>query len=383
MSKVKVLGPPVGYTDLLDHAITEKLEKRRAAIKAGETDNYFPLRPSAAGFCGRRLAYSLMEYHRYADYDIPIYSPRTERIFEMGHAVEYSILKQFGQVKIVRTKYKQAPCDCLYLEPLTPKGAAQLIEGSCDACFMSETYKAVMDVKSVKDGFSKFYPTRWTETLQKLAKCKTAVQLTETAFYVDDIEAFLEEYHDSFLADNIFQLNLYAMSDFIRLRGIDHAVIYKYNKNDSSHYELRFKPSEALAQKVVEKFNLVNRCVSEEKPEDVPRDSGLGSQRCAFCDYSKLCYPNKNSLKEYFKTWPKKKWPTDIDRIQEEGLPELFEQYEINQEATDYNKKLEEKILFLLENHKVQKVKLANGHVYEVKFLKTPKEHLELRRTKI
>ena len=44
-----ILGPDVGYTDLLDHEMVERAKKNEKENK------YFPLRPSAAGYCTRQI----------------------------------------------------------------------------------------------------------------------------------------------------------------------------------------------------------------------------------------------------------------------------------------------------------------------------------------
>ena len=44
--------------------------------------------------------------------------------------------------------------------------------------------------------------------------------------------------------------------------------------------------------------------------------------------------------------------------------------------------KAEAKICSFMEKHKVKKLKFLDGEVYELKLLKTPKLHFELRRSK-
>ena len=383
----KIPGPPVGYTDLLDYEITEKLKSEQAEYKAGTKKRYFPLRPSAAGYCSRRLAYELMEYYGYAEYPREVREPNVYRLLELGHSVEYSSLRQFQLVTLVRPTYKQQVLTCFALDEPEDDGSTKLIEGSCDACFISDKYKCIMDVKSVKDGFSKAYATRWTDNLAKFSGMETLEKISETAFYADDVEAFLAELGmDDFLVENIIQLNLYACTDFMRERGIDHAFIYKYNKNDSRHYELRFRPSLDLAKSIEEKFDLINNCVKNQEPEKVPKMFSLGTMHCSFCPFSKKCWPETDAKKEWFKTFPKKKWPIDSRRCnQHTQLEGLFVEYEDRVKAVAELKDLETRIKTVLldDADKIKKIKLDNGHVYELKYLKSPRPHYDLRRSKL
>jgi hypothetical protein len=379
--EIKIPGPPVGYTDILDYEITARLQATQDSYKDGSTQRYFPLRPSAAGYCSRKLAYQLMEYYKYAEYKTEINPPNVDRLFKLGHSIEYSVLRQFDDVDLFNVKYKQQALTCVEL--LDKDKQSKLIEGSCDGVFYSEKYKGIMDVKSVKDGFSKAYATRWDETLDKFKKMKTVSVISDTAFYAHDIYAFLEELGEDFLLENIYQLNLYACSGFMKERGIDHAVIYKYNKNDSRHYELRFQPSQKMADEVDEKFNNIYNCVLNKQPEKVLQDYALGSMHCAWCDFADQCWPERDSKKAYFKTFPKKRWPNDIGKIEDDELEGMFAEYEELEFYTTKRENLGKKITKKLVDLKVPKIKLANTNVYEVKYLKSPKPRYELRRSKL
>lgn len=382
--KSKILGPPVGYTDLLDYAIKQKLLKEREENKKKKTTSYYPLRPSSSGFCARRLAYELMENKGYGNYDRDILTPDVYRLFDLGYSVEYSVLRMFGLVELIKTRYKQQGLTCFRMEPVGEEKVGRIIEGSCDACFISEKFKCIMDVKSAKDKYSRYNHSRWDDTLEKFGSMDCVEQISETAFYVDDVVQFVDELGEDFIRENIYQLNLYARSEFIISRGIDHAVIYKYNKNDSRHYEIRFRPSQALADRVKDKFDRVNSAVTKKKPEKVLRDYSLGSMHCSFCPFKSACWPGEDPKKEFFKVFPKKKWPKDLDRIPGSGeLKEHFSTYEEAKIESEKVKNAELKILTLLQDKGLSKVKLDNGHVYEVRLLKSPRPHYELRRTKL
>lgn len=380
-----ILGPPVGYTDLLDYEIAQKLETDKEKRKNREVKGFNPIRPSNSGKCARALANDLMEYRGHVWHDKAVLEPRMHRLFELGHAIEMQALRTFQLLKVVEQRYKQQILTFFPLETANEDTKKEILEGSCDFVFWSEKYKAIGDVKSKKDKFSAAYKTNWDEELARFSEFQSLVQLSETAFYADDLVAFINELGpDDFLCDNLFQLNLYALSEFIVQRGVDHCFLYRYNKNDSRHMEIRFRPSKAVYDYVKKKFNTVNVAVDNKNPCSVEKEFWLGSQHCAFCDYKAGCW-DEDALKEYFKQTPKS-WPTDIDKLPQcDLLKAEFEKYETASSAGEAAEKHEGNILSVLTDEKVKcrKIKLTNGHVYEVKLLKTPRPHLELRRSKI
>lgn len=374
-----VLGPDVSYCDLLDHEIKEK-------IKHDDWTSKFPLRPSAAGYCSRRLAFDLAQHKGIAKYEKEAMDPTVWRLLNLGHSVEYSALKNLELLPGFSLRYKQQMVSIFRLDSLIEGQAGHLIEGAMDVVLWNEKYRALLDVKSAKDGFSAAFKTRWDETLNKFNEMKSLVKIGESnnAWFANDVEAFIEELNGDFLVDNLYQLNLYACSDFLRERGIDHAVVYKYCKNDSRHYEIRFRPSMALFEKTRQKFNIIQKTIHDTSdPLQVSRDSYLGSFRCAFCPYKKPCWGSEDALKAWFANFPKKAWPEDINNVSDATLPGLFDEYEAAGLAADAQSDLEVKICNILTTKEVTKVKLDNGNVYEVKFLKTPRAHFELRRSKL
>lgn len=372
-----LLGPGVSYCDLLDHEIEEKLK-----LEANE--KRFPLRPSSGGYCARRLAFDLMEYRGYAHYEKEPMEPNVYRLLGLGHSVEYSALRNLEMLDGFSLRYKQQVVSLFRLDPLDPaiNPTGQLIEGSVDVVLWSDKYKCVLDVKSAKDGFSAAYRTRWDEQLSKYDKMKSLTKISDTGWYADDLDAFIEELNGDFLADNMVQLNLYACSDFMRERGIDHAVIYKYGKNDSRHYEIRFRPSMKLFNQIKDKFNAINKAVEAKDPESIKCESFLGSMRCAFCPYKGKCWDTQDDAKSaWYKTFPKKDWPKDL-RDMPEAEP-LFDKFESMATLEKEKKLVETEILKIMNEKKIRKIKLANGNIYELKYLKTPSEHFELRRSKL
>lgn len=383
-STATILGPPIGYTDLLDFEIEEKLKREEEDRKAGKVRHH-PLRPSAAGYCGRRLAYDLMEYRGHAYYPKEIKKPSVYRLLELGHSVEYSALKNFELLKEhTRLKYKQQTLSFFPLERGIKDAPKEMIEGSCDAVFISDRWKGVMDVKSQKDGWSTAYASRWDETLAKFDRMKTLTKLSESAWYADDLGAFLEELGDDLLADNLYQLNMYACSQFLQERGISFGSILKYNKNDSRQYELRFRPSVEIYEKTRAKFNAIAVAVDEKKPEKIERESLLGSMRCAFCPYAQQCWETADAKKAWFGTLPKKTWPKDLHKMGEDGqkLSELFATYRAQLDSAKDSEATEKSIIEILARQRIKKIRLDDGAVYEVKYLQSPRPHFELRRGK-
>lgn len=372
-----LLGPRRGYTDMLD----ESLMKKQAAQNEKPRDKN-PLRPSASGYCARKLAYDYNEYRGNAKYEPEVKDPKTMRLLDLGSSIEWNLLKLFQGVEGLQVRYKQ---QTLSFFPL--KEGELPLEGSIDFVFVSDKHKMIGDVKSKKDKFSSWTASAWKEMDYKLSHMQTVAQISDTAFWVDDLPAFLKELRDPFFEDNFVQANFYAMNPFIVERGIDHGAIIQYNKNDSSIREIRFRPSQYVYDYVESKFKNVAKAVDElGGPEMVEREYNLGSMRCAFCQYNKLCYPNQNALKDYFSTWPKKDWPQDTSRLDEPLAAELEGMYASLQSAANADtarKNIEEDIVKLMDLKQINKIRFADGAIYELKFLKSPRPHLELRRSKV
>lgn len=373
----KILGPEVGYTDLLDHEIVEKIKKDAEIARN-------PLRPSSAGYCARRLAYELTESLGFGKFEKEQMGPETYRLLSLGHSVEYSALKNLQLLQGFQLRYKQQVVTCFKLEDLESGAKGPIIEGSTDVVLWSERYKCVLDVKSQKDGWSQAHKSRWDESLEKYNAMPSLTRIGESAWYADDVVAFLKDLNGDFLADNIYQLNLYACSEFLRERGIDHAVVYKYGKNDSRHYEIRFRPSMELFRQVEAKFNNIFKMVHARTPEAVVKESFLGSTRCAFCPYSKQCWP-EDALKAWYRTLPRKEWPDHIDSLGPvaDVLRPMFAEWKLAEKADDKKQILENQILRVLVENKVDKIKLDEGEIFEVKYYKSPRVHFELKRSKL
>jgi hypothetical protein len=384
MSNVKVLGPPnTGYTDLLNHLTEEHLKEQRAT---GKDRSKTPLRPSAAGQCTRELAYALMEHHGFANYEKKINSAEGHRIFSLGHAVEYDIIKHMRELMkgYFEIKYTQQSLSFARLEAKNNPKLSQWLEGSTDLVLWSEKHKCIADIKSKKVKYSSYRDDNWTEFSDKLRRLPSVHVLSDTAFWVEDLPQFLLEVNDPFLAANFLQLNLYAMNPFIVERGIDHASIIQYDKNSSRLREIRFKPSKELYDYIILKMQTALNAVDEEKPELAPRDFQLGSIKCAFCDFAKECWKDVDTTREFFKSLPPKRWAKDTSRLGELGteLDEVYAEYAALVNSEEPKQRLENELVDLLNKNEITKVRFADGNVYEVKLYKSPREHFALKRSK-
>lgn len=370
-----LLGPAKGYTDMLDEHL---LARQEAELAAPLTRN--PLRPSAAGFCARKLAYEYHEFKGGGPYPREVKKPSVIRLLGFGSSVEYNVLRMFRDVELFQVKYTQQALSFFPLHDGT------LIEGSIDFVLYSPEHKAVGDVKSKGDRFSSYTDSKWSEMDETLRKMQTVQSISETAYWIADLPAFLKELKDPFLKDNFIQVNAYACNPFLKERGVDHAFLYQYSKNDSRHRELRWKPSEEVAQYVKDKFQAISVAVDRDNnPELIPKEYGLGSMRCAYCEKNKLCWPLADAKKEFFANWPEKVWPRDTHRLGPAGeqLEQLKSLYDQAERVASNREELEQEICNVLEAEKVRKVRFNDGSIYELKFLKSPRPHLELRRAKL
>jgi len=367
----KIIGPSSAYTDILHEAIEENFK--------GKEWNMLPLRPSSAGECSRALAYKMHQYQGKAKYPSETIDARKRMLFDLGNSVEYHCIKWFREAKAYfGSKYKQQSVELFDLEY---KGVKHTIEGSCDDVFWSDKYKAIIDYKSKGDGWSSYRKTKWTEMNDKLAKLAT--HFSETGYYVDDLETFLERLDDPYLESNFLQLNSYANTQFFIKRGIDHAAIIQYNKNDSQLREIRFKPSKAVFDTVKRKFQHALEAAVDGDPNLAPRDFNMGSIKCAYCPFAKLCRPGDDALKAFYATL-KKSWPTDLHKLSDGArLQQLFNDRDILTEGQQELVLIDKEIISILEKVKEHKIRLDNKDIYELKYLKSPKPHYEVRRSKL
>lgn len=279
-----VLGPPVGYVDLLNEETKEYIKKNAGKFQKS------PLRPSASGKCARELYYELMEFSGKASYPKELMGPDVHRLLNLGHSVEYHVIKQFELLKsLFEIRYKQQVLSFQYLKAENNPGLSQWLEGSLDLVFWSEKYKCVADVKSKKDR-SYGRMTAWEKMSGQLEHMESIEKIGDNSYWADNLEAFLLELNDPFFEANFKQLNLYACSDFLRERGIDHGAILQYNKNTSQLREVRFRPSLELYRKTIQKFQDVLTAVDTGNPELAPQEYAKGTFKCNYCAYKAQCW---------------------------------------------------------------------------------------------
>lgn len=372
-------GPQKSYCDMVDEAL---LAKQEAEQKSGDT--YFPLRPSSAGYCGRKLAYELAANEKIIEKRYETRKPSIIRLLSLGHGIEYHVLRYLDSIPGYKVKFKQQVVSLFNL----PSG--RLIEGSVDAVMWPSDptlTPGLLDVKSVGDRWAQAYQSAWDQMKAKYERMQTVERFGEDAFYVKDPIAFLNDVGEDALVANIMQINLYGCSSFMKERKVDHGIVMRYNKNSSKHMEVRFDLSDDLYEYVKEKFCAIETSVMEKRdPALVDRDFALGSQACAFCPYADMCWEGANTKKPYYNTLPKKRWATRIGELGDDKvaaeLKEMFDKVMQAESVIDQAKAVEGKILTRMANLRIQRIKLDENNVFEAKELKSPKPHFELRRTK-
>jgi CRISPR/Cas system-associated exonuclease Cas4 (RecB family) len=305
MSNSTILGPMRGYTDLLDDATYKKIKRDRMT---GQEFQKTPIRPSASGDCERALAYQLMQFHGKASYATDMINPELNRIFALGHSIEWHVIKQFDLMRdMFEMRYKQQNLSFAYLTAKADPSMSQWLEGSLDMVFWSEKYKCVADVKSKKNRFITKTRTDWDETAAKLQTMASVEQISESAYWANDLPAFLAELNDPFFASNFKQLNMYANATFLKERGVDHGSIIQYNKNDSRIREVRFRPSESLYLETVAKFQRALDAAAAGTPEVAEQEFELGSIKCGYCKYAAQCRPDVDTKQAFFNSFRKRK----------------------------------------------------------------------------
>lgn len=366
---MNILGPQAGLVELVNHFTMQK-----ATREADDKKQYNPLSPSAAGKCARELAYSYAVHKGVLTLPTVVEPPTVQRLLNLGYFIENHVVQEFKKAfseagSEIKLRYAQQ-----YVR-IMQKLDGSFVEGKIDGCFISPTWKSLIDYKSKKDKFSKGFKSSWDEDADFLRE--EAHQFAEDSFWIDDLDAFIQrnKYTEPFLCDNFYQLNLYFfdMHGFFSQVGIDHCSILQYNKNDSRLREIRFRPSQKIADYVIDKFKRVDHAVTVEKnPDLVDREFELGSVKCAFCHFREICH-GEDAKKPWYDTFPKKYWPKDTERMGEDGatLEDLYQQLQAVDKAIDQQEVIEQKMLLLLDKNRCFKVKFNDGKVLEVKTYKT------------
>lgn len=267
--------PETGYVNLLDQAMSERM-------KANQKLESSPIRPSSASDCPQKIARKLTEYYKKADYGCAPLSPTVTMLLDHGTDIEQQLILQFKQNGF-EVLFQQQRLIFPKIESKVDAEFSQEVTGSIDFILKHGDSTCVVDVKSV--GGTKW---TWDAKTKKYLGMKSVKALSENAFWIEDVDMFLDELNDPFLTVNIAQLNYYSNSEFIKALGINHAVIIQYAKVDSRMRELRFKPSEKLFEKSNQGFREAIDAAATGKPESAPRFS-RESVMCRYCRYNHIC----------------------------------------------------------------------------------------------
>lgn len=366
------LGPDKGYIEMLDEALL-KLEEEKAL----QGRAYNPLRPSSAGYCARKLAYQNQEWMKLAPYTAEVKKPSVIRLLNLGHFIESHIIQEFRKIKGLELKYMQQILGFLEYED------GELAEGSMDMGLKMAGFNGgAADAKSKGDKFSGYAASKWDQDGESYGKMASVERINEVFFKIPDLDAFLAELRDPFLKANFYQLNVYVNSPFLKERNYDHASVIQYNKNDSRMREFRFKPSQKAFEYVQDKFRRIK--ANAATPEVIEREHSLGSMSCSYCEYASRCWPEVDTKKAFYETLPTKNWPKNTSYLGDTGatLERMYKLYKEAESISESRELLAEDMVALMRTEQIELIKFNDGATYTIKFLKSPKPHYELRRTK-
>lgn len=378
-----ILGPEVGYISIMEEYVTQLEE---ASHKPRN-----PLRPYNSGECERALAYSYAAFKgSIKDVSTPV-DPRTRRIFSMGHKVEAALVKEFrdafrqinkegGDAKF---KYDQQTLRIMTLPD------EEIIEGKNDGGLLIKSdkyHKCLVDFKSKKDKWATFFTSKWDEDNEFFLKHGTLIdrhkdkkkQKDNVSIWINDINEFYDVLMDKnpFYCSNFSQLNLYMYDEdrFFHKLGFDHlALIYQENNNFNLR-EVRWAPSEKLANRTKDKFSRACKAGTSKDFESANKDFQLGTMKCSFCDWATQCWglDEDQITKAFYDTLPNKRWPKDTDRLEfSETLEDLHKSWMTASQKCEEASKIEQEIIKLLDAQGVSKVRFSNDMIYDVKRYKT------------
>lgn len=358
----KIPGPS-SYVTLLDGVARERDSKNTQGM---------PLRPSNAGSCTRKLAYEYAAYLGHISIEKEEMKPSVVRLLGLGHYIEDHLVQDLKEIPTMGVRFQQQLVEMFVLP-----GGTQ-IEGSLDAVMWSDEVRGVLDVKSIGDRWSNHFASKWDYLMSTYKQ--HAEEFAMNSFYVEKLDEFLKAIGpDDSLYKNLIQLNLYACTDFLQRRKIDHASIVRYNKNNSALMEIRFKPSKKVYEETKRRLALAEKAGQENKIELAPKERVLGQMDCTYCPFKDECWPRAQK-RDFYQNMPEKRWATKLTELQKgKELAALFKQRAKIEKSTNDLTELDKQIILLIEGHNVSKVKLDNGDVFEVKVLQ---KGAELRRSK-
>lgn len=225
--------------------------QREELLKKNGADVRFPLSPSAAVSCGRRLYYDLQNFEEAGTVDRDDFSTRQLLVFDLGHTIESQLTEVWEKVEAVeyvKNKERFVIYDNNSLQ----------ITGEIDGILIDKGNgkKFLWDAKSISDaGFNNI---------------KSTLTPKES---------------------NYIQLQLYLHSSMCKEQGIDTAILHYYNKNTSETLMLQFNYDEEVATQALVKLISVYR--QWENGLTPARDYVLGDGwQCKqpYCAYHNVCY---------------------------------------------------------------------------------------------
>ena len=363
-SRATIPGPQ-SYVVLLDEVMSRRTEESNAKASS-------PIRPSNAGSCTRRMAHDYLAFLGKAPKVEETRKPSVERLLKLGHFIEEHVVDDLKEIPGMGVRFQQQLVEMFEL----PGGAR--VEGSLDAFMWAEDVRGVLDVKSIGDRWHNHFNSKWDGLIASYRP--HAVEFDTNSFYVDGLAKFLVAIgSDDSLFKNLIQLNLYACTDFLQKRKCDHASIIRYNKNNSSLMEIRFKPSLEVFEATKLRLATVEAAGMSGDSTLAPKERVLGQMDCTYCPYKAECWPQARKA-DFYKNSPGKKWATRISELQRaDEIRGLFEHRANAELAAADLEQIDKELIIMLDGHNIKKVKLDNGDVFEVKTLA---KSVELRRSK-
>lgn len=244
--------------------IYRELQQERFAAKQQFLNTYrprFPMSPSSALTCGRKLYYELCNFEKPNTFPTRPQAIHTNRVFEAGEIFETFEIGKLNQCKRFKVTHQQQRLNIGNINGLS-------ITGSIDGIlWLDDKPYALLDIKS--------------SNTYKFASIKDS--------NVPNMS-------------NFAQLSLYGCSkDFIDLwaqLGGDveniKCILFYVNKDSLATHLVEFSPSKHVADLVLQRFNRLYKAFQEKKMP--PRDYVKTGYPCGrYCTFSDICFP-KNGV---------------------------------------------------------------------------------------
>lgn len=358
--------PPI--TKLMDEGVQKEIDLETDHWNNRTKLDRFPLSPSQGGKCGLALARNLAHYLRIADYprDRMAVSPRVKRIFARGDLLEDALiadLEKFTKFKITDQQRR------VKLFDLSPEHA---VEGNIDGIAVYQIgghdgVRVLMDYKSKGAFYSAAFSDSIAQFFMELRTTGLVEEIATNSFLITDPKKLFDIMSlDDFFVDYLLQLNGYGLAIDIK---VDFVALYYENKNTCANYEVRWVPNQELFEYVRSKFQYIYETVRTTGPESVPKEFALGSSRCRLCEYNERC-------------WGKYTPAPSTSRVVGKLSDGLDQALRAAQREHHVVKKVEEAVLNEMAQKNLTHIQTSDGLVYQRKFLKSPKEHYELRLSK-